>query len=1160
MGYPDLATTDGEVPPTDVQFMDAIYQDPFVPYPQQMMNMPQISTDQIGMPLFYPQVPQVLSQPQMPQVRPIHPQQQQQQQQQPHAPLQQQQQQLRFQSPQIPQHALKHEERQVKRRRPDSVAGPSLNSARLAQESVSQSMDGVEVSTSQDTTADVHDHSHSFEEAGEMALGHDFEPPESFAPSNMPDLIQYAGQMLMVGLTGDKATNEIKQLITKYRIGSVILSSRNMKGMLYYFFFFVVLTLADAESTRALILDLQRTAHEAGHEYPLMIAIDQENGMLNNLYDQKYLTQFPGNMAIVATQSTRIAKEVAEATGEELKALGVNWILGPVVDVLTNSANRLLGVRTMGDDPQQVSDYALAFLEGYRAAGMATCGKHFPGYGSATVDTTLGCPIVPESIEQLETASLIPFRKIIKAKIDSIMVGGCALPKVTMNDMHACLSEQVVQQMLRSSMGHDGVVVSECLEMKTLYENVGVRQGTVMAAMAGCDVIIVCSSFKLQLEAISGIFGAVRDEIINEKDIRKAAERVMNMKRRHLSWEKALNPPPLSDLLALKRRHAELANTAYQKSITVLRDHAKYLPLGESVEPDGDILLLTPLVSPIVQKGRNGQSLSQGSEDVFKGFGRAMTKLHGGKIMHASYTANGFKPPHDMLLDQAKAVIVVTTDANRNLYQVRFTKYVGLLCSQQRKPMIAIAASSPYDLALDRAVGTYLCIYEFTQESLGVTARVLFGDLNAVGKFPGSGLYQSRINDRTKTFTSRQRWLVEKWDCKRDLRKLKDLWENCFPDRRFGMRFDVFAELFKDTPNGVDNAQTHFIVRNSSTKGLYGFCATWVHADQNVGCIMMLFVAPSRRGMSIGQSLHERAVNYLRKERKVLTIRLGSRVPSFFEGIPLSSQFNRDITDNMGQPLSSTLRASGSDELTESGASGNSLWSRTSSRSDSSLVENGNVDLVEWFRHAGWDIASGRRSSSDTSLHTHTLLLSNLQGWTVPPKVGESVAQASREVTFTKCRESQVSALLELVERESGRKIERAGIPELYRKAISPGSQTIVMVAHDRDNEAAVRGGVVLFTQGSRVAPLMPWILEFDDARVGGICGLVVCATATSNAEHADRIKQGLVTHGVTVFKSEMSLDRCAMSGVEGDSEASRMRECGFGAWRTYLEVSGLRS
>lgn len=859
-------------------------------------------------------------------------------------------------------------------------------------------------------------------------------------------------------------------------------------------------------------MELQQIARDAGHEHPLLIAVDQENGMLNNLYDDEYLSQFPGNMAIVAAQSTTLARDVAEATGRELKALGINWILGPVVDVLTNSTNRLLGVRTMGDDPQQVMEYAKAVLKGYAKAGIAACGKHFPGYGNATVDSMLGLPIVPDSIEQLEAASLIPFRQIANANIDSIMVGGCALPKVTMNDMHACLSHQVVQGLLRKDMKYDGVVVSECLEMKTLFENVGVRQGAVMAATAGCDVIIVCSSYKLQLEAISGIFGAVRDSILDQTAVEKSARRVIDMKRRHLSWETALNPCPLTELLELKQSHAALANTAYQKSITVLRDHAKYIPLQDSVEPDGDILLLTPIVSPIVAS-------VQAAEDVFKKFGRDLARMHTGKILHASYTAKGFVATHERLLGRAKAVIVVTTDADRNAYQVGFSKYLGLLCSQRRKPMIAIAASSPYDLALDLGVGTYLCIYEFTAASLDMTAKVLFGRQPAVGKFPGSGLYQRRSEDRIRNPLSwrwRRRWLVEKW--KQDnvdlQRRLKELWETCFPDRRFGMQFDVFARVFRDLD------QTHFIVRNSSTGGLYGFCGTWVHKHSNVGCIMVLLVSPMRRGMSIGRSLHERAIKYLQTERNVSKIMLGSKVPSLFEGIPLSSHSNHGLL----QPLNAS-----------------------ETLSTRSLTESSKVNLVEWFRHMGWSIPSAVRRSSTQQANTfyvHSMLLSDLKHWDAP-LLPEST------VIFEQCTTpEQVSLVQTFILQEYGSRSEYAGMAELYQTAFSPASHATVIIG---TIQSTVVGSLILFTRPSTLEVYMPWILEFEDARVGGLCGFAI-DSGNHNYHNVADTKLGLITYGLETFKRQKILERCAIAGIEGD-DTDILRMVGFQNWRIFLQV-----
>ena len=101
-----------------------------------------------------------------------------------------------------------------------------------------------------------------------------------------------------------------------------------------------------ADETAKLVLELQTIARQAGHQLPLLIGLDQENGGVNSLFDDTYIRQFPSAMGVAATGSTKLAREVAKATAQELRAVGVNWILGPVLDVLTDGKNQPLGVRS----------------------------------------------------------------------------------------------------------------------------------------------------------------------------------------------------------------------------------------------------------------------------------------------------------------------------------------------------------------------------------------------------------------------------------------------------------------------------------------------------------------------------------------------------------------------------------------------------------------------------------------------------------------------------------------------------------------------------------------------------------------------------------------------------------------------------------------------
>jgi len=120
-------------------------------------------------------------------------------------------------------------------------------------------------------------------------------------------------------------------------------------------------------------------------------------------------------------------------------------------------------------------------MKGYKAAGICTMGKHFPSYGNLEfLGSATDVPLITDSLEQLSLSALIPFRNAISQGIDSMMVGGCAMSSQGLEVMHACLSDQVVDGLLRNDLKFDGVVISECLEMEALSHNIGVGGGTTM--------------------------------------------------------------------------------------------------------------------------------------------------------------------------------------------------------------------------------------------------------------------------------------------------------------------------------------------------------------------------------------------------------------------------------------------------------------------------------------------------------------------------------------------------------------------------------------------------------------------------------------------------------------------------------------------------------
>ena len=832
--------------------------------------------------------------------------------------------------------------------------------------------------------------------------------------------------------------------------------------------------------------ELQKIAHDAGHAVPLAIGIDQENGGVNSLFDEIYVRQYPSSMGMAATGSTDLAFEVAKATAQEISACGINWIFGPCLDVLTNARNQPLGVRTAGDDPQEVSAYGVAFMKGYKEAGVVTLGKHFPSYGNLEfLGSTLDVPIITESLEQLSLSALIPFRNAIRHGLDAMMVGGCAMSSAGLNAMHACLSDQVVDGLLRTDLNFKGVVVSECLEMDALSHNIGVGGGTVMAVNAGCDIVLLCRSFSVQQEALRGLKTGIENAMISKDRIYNSLRRVLTMKAKNTSWEKALNPSGVNYLETLQPSHTALSTKAYNGSISVVRDKNRLLPLTNIIDSEEELLLLTPLVKPLAASAAS-RALSEtattgtpepaawersssvmSGERVFRELGRSMARQRNGRVLHTSYTANGVRPVHENLINRASAIVVITADANRNLYQHGFTKHVSMICNMQyttggekrEKPLIVVAVSSPYDFAMDSSIGTYICTYDFTETALNSLVKVLFGELTPTGTLPGT------ISKSQKLHHSKQHWLVETFNEERDALALDNLitavMDGTPPNQR--------SELSSATSNSFilhhpEVEESHFVVRNSSTQALYGFCSTYFFRSTGTGVIGALFVDPARRKLSIGHSLHNRAIRTLLQKEGIKRFQLGSRLPSIFLGIPTGHGSERKR-------------------------------------------------LRSWFANLGWNAALSRPVCN--------MVARNLQAWSPPEGMAKSLAGAGSQFDLIYGWD-YAGPILDHIKTSN-----RQGLAEVYKLALSDPSACGIIRAK-RPEDGALVGTVVLYNHHSRLSEFIPPLKDLNEA-AGGISSPVI----SPGVGEYSTLLQGLVLLGMRQIKAQ-GCNACLLDYVSG--------------------------
>ena len=515
-------------------------------------------------------------------------------------------------------------------------------------------------------------------------------------------LDEMIGQSLMVGFPGHVAPPETLDLIAAGHVGGVILFSRNF---------------ASPEQARALTTTLQRAAREAGHPLPLLIATDQENGIVRRTGPGA--TYFPGNMALGAIASEEAAEAVARATGVELRALGVTMNLAPDVDVANNPANPVIGVRSFGADPELVARLGAAAVRGYRAGGVAATIKHFPGHGDTSVDSHLALPVITADRARLNAIELPPFRAGIAAGTDAVMTAHIAVPALTDSPtLPATLAPQILRRLLRNELGFGGVIISDCLEMRAISEGVGIARGAVQALLAGADIILISHLAGRQRAGLTALREAVANGAISEDTVRAAAERVLRLKQRLATWDAALNPRALSDETLAE--HQRLADDLYARSIAILRDDAGLLPLRL---PDGARALV---VSQPGGPASNASDLSFSATPFIDELRRQRPATTIMDVKLPDTPSSDDLAAFGQRATEADVVVLLTCNAHLPRHLAASQAIVGALLTAGR-PLVGVAVADPYDADALPDIPTWLATYDYLPPALVAIARKMVG-------------------------------------------------------------------------------------------------------------------------------------------------------------------------------------------------------------------------------------------------------------------------------------------------------------------------------------------------------------------------------------------------------------------------------------------------
>jgi beta-N-acetylhexosaminidase len=277
------------------------------------------------------------------------------------------------------------------------------------------------------------------------------------------------------------------------------------------------------EQVRTLIADAQRTAR-----VPLFVAIDEEGGLVSRLrhLGDGVATRLPSAARVGAAGDPLLAYRAGRVLGRELRSLGFNLNFAPVVDVAPPGANPFLTSRTFSGDPELVARLGAAVARGLQNHGVAAAAKHFPGHGSAEQDSHYSRTTATASAERLAAVDWLPFRAVIEAGIDGLMVGHLAVPSLTGDETPASVSAAVLGA-ARQELGFDGLLISDAVTMGGLADALGERNAAVAVVEAGGDIVLTPAQPERAHEAI---LAAVRSGRIPRRRIEESVRRVLRVK------------------------------------------------------------------------------------------------------------------------------------------------------------------------------------------------------------------------------------------------------------------------------------------------------------------------------------------------------------------------------------------------------------------------------------------------------------------------------------------------------------------------------------------------------------------------------------------------------------------------------------------------------
>src|SRR5699024_6675177 len=510
------------------------------------------------------------------------------------------------------------------------------------------------------------------------------------------------GQLFVIRAYGyfkNRANPKYQKLISRiqnFNIGGIIFSNGTVCGQ------------------ATLTNSLQRHS-----EIPLWITQDTEFGVAMRVEDA---TRIVPAMGIAATQDPEFAYLAGQITANEAKALGVNQIFAPVLDVNNNPNNPVINVRSFSSNPDTVARYGLRFMYGARSQGVIPTIKHFPGHGDTDTDSHLSLPVIPYDYSRLDSVELVPFKAAIEAGAPSVLSAHISFPEISNQPgLPGTLDPSILHRILKDSLNFDGLVVTDGLEMKGISEHYSPGEAVVLDLKAGADLMLLSSD---EVTAIEEVERAVQQGKKSEKRINQSVRKLLNFKKdAGLFQHAAVDISALNSKIASPKNKA-ISDKISRRSLVLLKNEDQILPVSTYKFPHILVLSIAD-----TNNEREGNALVQ-----------TMRRYHP-NIRHRVFNRSTSRAERKNIIQNAHWADLIVLDSRIGIrsdenHQIKKPQRQMLANLPKQTPKVLIALDNPYAVTDIPEAEVQLIGWDDAEHQLENIAPALFGASAINGHLP----------------------------------------------------------------------------------------------------------------------------------------------------------------------------------------------------------------------------------------------------------------------------------------------------------------------------------------------------------------------------------------------------------------------------------------